>query len=696
MLKMYINDEEVVSNKDFTISEELLVASSTVLNNCYPKIWENDKNYVSRFYYPKDYSKCRIYNVNEGDIEILGSTTQDGTPSPNNPVPIINKTGVITENVGGKNFTIDLGDIELCKIESYQDKIYYNRNNNKWYLHKETKKQLLSTISFKTEASSGTNNYRLVSLTAINDAIKPIDNNEIAKVICNYYEAKTGLNTWFNITGISLSQTKKIYIKDSNFNSQSDTEAYNAWVADNNVIMYYALNAPIETEITDEALLSQLNGLLQQLLFVGIVKNSGDISLKPTEPKYCSLQILDFKTLLSEGDLLDFVISNKTIEQAIEMVIEKIANYGFVKGNVQILGADNIIGAYSTLDKTPYDVFQYLAEISQSIWFTRTIDENTTAIDFYDPTLMPRKENLQYDAEYWKNNSIKNVSFAYGTYDYRNKQVILSDEVFSDIDTTDTIIADGYSKQFTTLNNIGQINSITVNGASRTIATNEDKELGIVADFYYSVGGNTLESNDNDPAYSAGSIILVNYVALVKGRQIVYNQNEVNRVSTQLNRNGIISRYEDRNDVLSSSELNKIAQTYIRYKGNAEIILTVETLNNDLYNIGDVVFFEAPINELQLEYLVKKKSINIINTGDYRNIFYTYELSSSFNGENAINWFDNQRSKATGNISSGDYITRNIDNEETANIIFKNLNIVELEVEGDNVLNAPLNSPLIK
>lgn len=696
MLKMYINDEEVVSNKDFTISEELLIASSTVLNNCYPKIWENDKNYVSRFYYPKDYSKCRIYNVNEGDIEILGSTTQNGTPSPNNPVPIINKTGVITENIGGKDFTIDLGDIELCSIEGYTDKIYYNRNNNKWYLHKETKKQLLSAISFKTEASAGTNNYRLVSLTAINDAIKPIDNNEVVKALCNYYEAKSALDTWNNITGISLSQSKKIYIKDSNFNSQSDTEAYNAWVADNNVIMYYALSTPVETEITDEALLSQLNGLLQQLLFVGIVKNSADISLKPTEPKYCSLQILDFKTLLSEGDLLDFVISNKTIEQAIEMVIEKIANYGFVKGNIQILGADNIIGAYSTLDKTPYDVFQYLAEISQSVWFTRTIDENTTAIDFYDPTLMPRKENLQYDAEYWKNNGIKNVSFAYGTYDYRNKQVILSDEVFSDIDTTDTIIADGYSKQFTTLNNIGQINSITVNGASRTIATNEDKELGIVADFYYSVGGNTLESNDNDPAYSAGSIILVNYVALVKGRQIVYNQNEVNRVSTQLNRNGIISRYEDRNDVLSSSELNKIAQTYIRYKGNAEIILTVETLNNDLYNIGDVVFFEAPINELQLEYLVKKKSINIINTGNYRNIFYTYELSSSFNGENAINWFDNQRSKATGNISSGDYITRNIDNEETANIIFKNLNIVELEVEGDNVLNAPLNSPLIK
>mgnify|MGYP006889821716 CR=1 FL=1 len=38
---MYINDEEVVSNKDFTIVEEMLATSSTILNNCYPKTWED-------------------------------------------------------------------------------------------------------------------------------------------------------------------------------------------------------------------------------------------------------------------------------------------------------------------------------------------------------------------------------------------------------------------------------------------------------------------------------------------------------------------------------------------------------------------------------------------------------------------------------------------------------------------------------
>ena len=198
MIQMFINDEEVVSNRDFTISEEILATSSTILNNCYPKTWEDDKDYVSRFYYPKDYSLCRIL-----------------------------------------------------------------KNNS--------------------------------------------------------------------------------------------------------------------------------------LIFAGIVKNSGDISLNPFEAKYCSLQILDFKTLLSEGDTLEFVISDKTITEAIQMVVDAIADYGFVLGNILIANPNEVIGAYSTLNKTPYDVFQYLADISQSKWFTRTIDEDTTAIDFYDPTLLPRANNLEYN-----------------------------------------------------------------------------------------------------------------------------------------------------------------------------------------------------------------------------------------------------------------------------------------------------------
>ena len=40
MIKMFIGDEEVVCNKEITITEEMLSTSSTILDNCYPKSWE--------------------------------------------------------------------------------------------------------------------------------------------------------------------------------------------------------------------------------------------------------------------------------------------------------------------------------------------------------------------------------------------------------------------------------------------------------------------------------------------------------------------------------------------------------------------------------------------------------------------------------------------------------------------------------
>lgn len=494
MIQMFINDEEVISNKEFTITEEMLKTSSTILNNCYPKSWESTKDYTSKFYYPEDYSKCKILKDNE-------------------------------------------------------------------------------------------------------------------------------------------------------------------------------------------------------LIFCGVVKNSGDISLNPRNPHFCSLQILDFKTFLSEGETLDFVIANKTIEEAINMVIDTIKDYGFTLGNLQIYGKDDIIGAYSTQNKTAYDVFQYIADITQSKWFTRTIDENTIAIDFYDPTLLPKTNNIKFTEQYFEENNIKDISFNYGTRDYRNKQIMISDQVYGSIDYIETIIANGYSKTFMTQQKIGIIKSITVGGVEKTFATNSDKEIGINADFYYTPGENTFDSDSNSETIGSGISIIIIYTPLVQGRQIVYDNDEVSRIRTQTGRKGVIARYENRNDVLSSDELNKIGQSYIRYKGSAEINLNVVTQNTDLFSIGQIVHFEAPINELAVDYMVKQKETQILSVGDFSNVFYTYKLVSNFNSENAINYFDNQRAKATGNIGQGEQILRNVDIENSVTIEFNDFFTVDFEFVGNNILDCALDSP---
>ena len=424
------------------------------------------------------------------------------------------------------------------------------------------------------------------------------------------------------------------------------------------------------------------------LIFAGMVKNTGNISLNPRYPHYCSVEVLDFKDFLSTGDTLDFVISEKIVLEAIQMIIDTIAPYGFVLGNVNIIGGNDVIGAYSTQEKTAYDVFNYLANITGSRWTTRMIDEHTVAIDFYDPSLMTQGIGIEYTKEFFEEYDIEDITFNYGTRDYRNKQVMLSDEVYADIDYTETLIADGYNKTFLTTANIGNISKIYVNGVEATFEIKADEELGLEADFYYTVGKNELES---DSVYTVGTQISITYTPLVQGRQVVYNNDEVVRVAGQVERKGILARYENRNDVTSSDELVKIGQSYLKYKGTPEINLIVKTTQN-IWNIGETVYFNAPLNELTTDYMVKSKKTLILPLNN--KIFYTYTLVSSFNSENAINYFDNQRNKNAGNISQGDFITRNIDLENSVLIIFNNVSATEISVAGDNVLNSGLNFPL--
>ncbi|MEE3417888.1 MAG: hypothetical protein VZQ62_00945, partial [Methanosphaera sp.] len=174
------------------------------------------------------------------------------------------------------------------------------------------------------------------------------------------------------------------------------------------------------------------------------------------------------------------------------------------------------------------------------------------------------------------------------------------------------------------------------------------------------------------------------------GRQIIINSSEINRINTSTGVNGTISRYENRNDATTSTELQEIGKSYIKYKGTPEITLTIESTANT-WNVGESVYFNAPIDDLKTNYMVKKKTTRYIASVD--TIFYTYEMTSNFNSEDAINYFDNQRAKNNGNIGAGEYIARQYDVETTANIIFYDASNEEIEVLGDNILDCILDSP---
>ena len=62
MIKVYINNEEVLCDKNIVIQEEMLNTSSVILNNVYPKYWETTHDYTTNYYYPLDWGQCKIYN----------------------------------------------------------------------------------------------------------------------------------------------------------------------------------------------------------------------------------------------------------------------------------------------------------------------------------------------------------------------------------------------------------------------------------------------------------------------------------------------------------------------------------------------------------------------------------------------------------------------------------------------------------
>ena len=687
--------------------------------------WENGKTYTISAFNPVLNNGVRIRTASTGANDITLTTinrvysithssnvsrwndrftirVENGTTLDNYTItPMLEKGSVATSYAPYKT------PIELCKIGNYQDKIY--KQNGNWYIYKEIGKYTFTGSENWSLSSYGTNswdNNDIISTTHNTNELLIISN--IFKGIAHKDRGTSGNNIIYTYGNSNFE------VRNTSYTSQTDIRN-----ATKGNYIYWVMRTPTTTLIEDEELINELESIRllsglnnvslsspnlpfimdlvynyvsayteEDMLFCGVVENTGNISLNPREPHYCNLQVLDFKTFLSEGETLDFVIYEKTILEAIDQVISVIAPYGFIKGNVNILHGDDVIGAYSTKNKTAYDVFNYIADITQSRWTTRMIDEDTIAIDFYDPTLMPQGTAIEYNNTWFCNNNILDMSFSYSSRDYRNKQVMLSGEVFANIETTEVITADGYQTQFNTTDKIGYVSSIAVNGTPATIITKDEYELGYEGDFIYQPGNPYFESEN---LVSTGSIITIVYYAVIEGREVLLNQVEVEKINTMTNRKGVIARYETRNDATTTQELNQIGQSYLKYKGSPEVSLKVSSINN-IWNIGERVEFTAPLDELTTEYMVKKKTINYITTQE--NIFYTYELSSSFNSETEINYFDNQRAKTMGNIGVGEFISRNIDIENTANIIFYDLEVNEVQISGDSTLQSELQAPL--
>lgn len=152
--------------------------------------------------------------------------------------------------------------IELCKIGTYQDYIY--KSGGKWYKHKAVGKITLD----------GSETWHF-----LNDGgtFKRYYTDSYSSSVHGLPETTGGLSDHFGYAGVvsGADVVGKIYFNKSSGTNYangnititisglaSTADAIDDWMTSNNTTFYYVLATPTDTEITNEALIEQLNALL--------------------------------------------------------------------------------------------------------------------------------------------------------------------------------------------------------------------------------------------------------------------------------------------------------------------------------------------------------------------------------------------------------------------------------------------------
>ena len=150
--------------------------------------------------------------------------------------------------------------IELAKIGNYQDRIY--KEDSKWYIEKQTGKAVLDG-SEAWIVRSGATAYAY----AVPDMF---DGNNANGLSDHFRFIQGGASSGQSIECIASASVAKTLNIFTNEGSMDTVANLKTWLASNPTTVYYALATPTTTEITNEALIAQLDALGASSLYVGV------------------------------------------------------------------------------------------------------------------------------------------------------------------------------------------------------------------------------------------------------------------------------------------------------------------------------------------------------------------------------------------------------------------------------------------
>ena len=204
-------------------------------------------------------------NAPLSDFKLKGETSQNGTPTPDAPVAVQTVTGentlTISDGTNTQSYEVNLGDIELCKIGDYQDSIY--KSGGKWYVRKEIGAYTFDGSENWVRSGRTTASVFIaaVSITAmikwkVGNACRALakSNRFIAGVtaVIGHFDMYNGSDFYATLAFMFDAATIP------------DIAAAKSWIAANKPVVYGILATPTDTEITNEALVAQLEAILSQ------------------------------------------------------------------------------------------------------------------------------------------------------------------------------------------------------------------------------------------------------------------------------------------------------------------------------------------------------------------------------------------------------------------------------------------------
>jgi hypothetical protein len=185
--------------------------------------------------------------------------------------PILVKGTYDLSNIGdyepyqGQSYTVDLGSTELCKIGDYQDYIY--KSGGDWYVHKEVGKLTLAgTVDESWGVGNSTGSPDCVyCASTILDSLSLSTGGVQTWAKCSHFtNAGKGLVSGIrdNISefaiGTSTSRLRLLVRKEIATNKAT----WETWLSTNTPVVYYTIDTPTDTKITDSTLIGELEAVL--------------------------------------------------------------------------------------------------------------------------------------------------------------------------------------------------------------------------------------------------------------------------------------------------------------------------------------------------------------------------------------------------------------------------------------------------